>query len=149
AVGVRLGRCHLDRGGAVLQPREGQRDARDPGGGAGRTGAGRSQPVAASTRCRPQRSAGRRHARGGEVMIRTLMLGAALMLAPAAALSAQLGSFNPEPGPRATVVIRNARIFPVSGPMISNGSLLISDGVIRADLGRNAAQDDATPGEVK
>ncbi|HRP07520.1 MAG TPA: amidohydrolase family protein [Gemmatimonadales bacterium] len=65
-------------------------------------------------------------------MHRRIMLAAALALAPLAAVSAQLGSYNPEPGPRATVVIRNARIFPVSGPVIPNGSLVIADGVIRA-----------------
>lgn len=69
-------------------------------------------------------------------MARRFVLGAALALAPAATASAQLGSFNPEPGPRATVVIRNARIVPVSGPVIANGSLVIADGLIRA-IGSN------------
>lgn len=67
-------------------------------------------------------------------MIRRLAAGAAatalaLSAAPAAA---QLGSHNPEPGPRATVAIRNARIVPVSGPEITGGTLVISDGKIQA-----------------
>jgi imidazolonepropionase-like amidohydrolase len=57
-------------------------------------------------------------------------------LIPAATLAAQLGSYNPEPGPRATVVIRNARIVPVRGEVIANGSLVIADGRIQA-IGAN------------
>lgn len=53
-----------------------------------------------------------------------------------APLSAQLGSYNPEPGPRASVVIRNARIVPVRGDVIPNGSIVIADGRIQA-LGAN------------
>jgi imidazolonepropionase-like amidohydrolase len=53
-----------------------------------------------------------------------------------APLSAQLGSYNPEPGPRASVVIRNARIVPVRGDVIPNGSIVIADGRIQA-LGTN------------
>jgi imidazolonepropionase-like amidohydrolase len=47
-------------------------------------------------------------------------------------LSAQLGSYNPEPGPRTSVVIRNARIVPVRGEVIPNGSIVIGDGRIQA-----------------
>ncbi len=58
-----------------------------------------------------------------------LAVAASLPLAP---LVAQLGSYNPEPGPRATVAIRNARIVPVSGPVIENGTIVIADGRIQA-----------------
>lgn len=58
-----------------------------------------------------------------------LLVGVLLPLAP---VGAQLGSYNPEPGPRATVAIRNARIFPVSGPVIENGTIVIADGRIQA-----------------
>jgi imidazolonepropionase-like amidohydrolase len=51
---------------------------------------------------------------------------------------AQLGSFNPPPGPRETVAIRNARIVTVSGPVIPNGTVVIADGKIQA-VGANAA----------
>jgi imidazolonepropionase-like amidohydrolase len=61
--------------------------------------------------------------------VAALLLGVLLPLAPA---SAQLGSYNPEPGPRATVAIRNARIVPVSGPVIENGTIVIADGRIQA-----------------
>jgi imidazolonepropionase-like amidohydrolase len=67
---------------------------------------------------------------------RLLAFGFAAVLVPAASLAAQLGSYNPEPGPRATVVIRNARIVPVSGAVIPNGSLVIADGRIEA-IGAN------------
>jgi imidazolonepropionase-like amidohydrolase len=48
-------------------------------------------------------------------------------------LSAQLGSFNPAPGPRGTYAIRNARIVPVSGPEIARGTVVIGpEGKIQA-----------------
>lgn len=66
-------------------------------------------------------------------MIRRLLAVAlATASVSAAPLAAQLGSYNPEPGPRATVVIRNARIVPVSGEVIPSGSLVIADGRIQA-----------------
>ncbi len=49
-----------------------------------------------------------------------------------ATLSAQLGSYNPRPGPRETVAIRNADIFPVSAPEIPRGTVVIRDGRIAA-----------------
>lgn len=55
----------------------------------------------------------------------------AALLAPAA-LSAQLGSFNPRPSARGTFAIRNGHIFPVSGPEIVNGTVIIRDGKIAA-----------------
>ena len=48
-------------------------------------------------------------------------------------LHAQLGSFNPAPGPRGVYAIRNARIVPVSGPEIPRGTVVIgADGRIQA-----------------
>ena len=38
--------------------------------------------------------------------------------------TAQLGSPNPLPGAQETVAIRNARIVPVSGPAIANGTIV-------------------------
>lgn len=67
-------------------------------------------------------------------MSRLLSL-AALVVAsvlPALPLAAQLGSYNPEPGPRATVAIRGARIVPVSGAVIPSGTLVMTDGRITA-----------------
>ena len=70
-------------------------------------------------------------------MIRHLVaVATATMLVHVAPLSAQLGSYNPEPGPRASVVIRNARIVPVRGDVIPNGSIVIADGRIQA-IGAN------------
>jgi len=68
------------------------------------------------------------------VKLATLLVLAAL--APLATASAQLGSYNPEPGPRETVAIRGAHLFPVSGPDIANGTIVISDGKIVA-IGSN------------
>src|SRR5687768_1981233 len=48
-------------------------------------------------------------------------------------LHAQLGSFNPAPGPRGVYAIRNARIVPVAGPEMARGTVVIgSDGRIQA-----------------
>ena len=48
-------------------------------------------------------------------------------------LQAQLGSFNPPPGPRGVYAIRNARIVTVSGPDIARGTVVIgADGRIQA-----------------
>ena len=46
--------------------------------------------------------------------------------------TAQLGSFNPAPGPQGTYAIRNARIVTVSGPEIARGTVVISGGKIQA-----------------
>lgn len=69
--------------------------------------------------------------------------GAAAVIASAAAMmptsaQAQLGSPNPLPGEQGTFAIRNARIVPVSGPTIANGTIVISGGRITA-IGANAA----------
>lgn len=63
--------------------------------------------------------------------LRSSALAASLLLAPLP-VAAQLGSHNPLPLPRATVVIQNARIVPVSGPVIPRGSVVIAEGRIAA-----------------
>ena len=63
--------------------------------------------------------------------LRSATLAGAMLLAGAQA-HAQLGSYNPPPGPQGTFAIRNARIFPVSGPEIANGTVVISNGKIQA-----------------
>ncbi|HEY0969590.1 MAG TPA: amidohydrolase family protein [Gemmatimonadales bacterium] len=60
-------------------------------------------------------------------------LAAALVSAAPAALQAQLGSYNPPPGPAGVYAIRNARIVTVSGPVIERGTVVIgADGRIQA-----------------
>lgn len=75
-------------------------------------------------------------------IVRRICTRAAASLAATAllpiAVVAQLGSPNPLPGPQGTFAIRNARIVPVSGPTIENGTLVISGGRITA-IGANAA----------
>lgn len=51
---------------------------------------------------------------------------------PLAAAGAQLGSFNPPPGPQGTFAIRGGRIVTVSGAEIPNGTVVISGGKITA-----------------
>jgi imidazolonepropionase-like amidohydrolase len=60
------------------------------------------------------------------------MLATPLLAAPVGTLRAQLGSFNPPPGPQGTYAIRNARIVPVAGPEIASGTVVISGGKIQA-----------------
>jgi imidazolonepropionase-like amidohydrolase len=69
-----------------------------------------------------------------------LVAGAGLVaFLPSLSLDAQLGSFNPAPGPKAVYAIRNARIVPVSGPEIARGTVVIgADGRIQA-VGADAA----------
>lgn len=60
-------------------------------------------------------------------------LAAALLVAVVPPLSAQLGSYNPPAGPHGVYAIRNARIVPVSGAEIANGTIVIGiDGKITA-----------------
>ena len=59
------------------------------------------------------------------------LLAISAMLLPQIAHT-QLGSFNPPAGPRSTYVIRNAKIVPVVGAEIANGSVVISAGKIVA-----------------
>jgi imidazolonepropionase-like amidohydrolase len=61
-----------------------------------------------------------------------IRLALAAMLAMPAALAAQLGSYNPRPGPQGTYAIRGGHIYPVSGPEIANGTVVISGGKITA-----------------
>ncbi|MES2176756.1 MAG: amidohydrolase family protein [Gemmatimonadota bacterium] len=70
--------------------------------------------------------------------LRAGVLTALLTVAVSASSSAQMGSYNPAPGPQGTFVIKNAHIFPVSGPEIANGSVVISNGKIQA-IGANVA----------
>ncbi len=63
---------------------------------------------------------------------RAAIAGAALVSFSAVPAFAQLGAFNPAPGPQGTFVIRNAHVFPVSGPDIVGGSVVISGGKIQA-----------------
>src|SRR4051812_32774050 len=63
------------------------------------------------------------------MLFRKLILPA---LCAASAAGAQLGSFNPTPGPQGTFAIRNGRVFTVSGAEIPNGTVVISGGKITA-----------------
>lgn len=65
-------------------------------------------------------------------------LNAALLLCSAREASAQLGSFNPPAGPRTTYAIKGARVVPVGGAEIANGTVVIVDGKIIA-VGVNPA----------
>jgi imidazolonepropionase-like amidohydrolase len=60
--------------------------------------------------------------------------GAALLIGLSAApLAAQLGDFNPRPEPHGVYAIRNVKIYPVSGPVIDKGNVVIGmDGRIQA-----------------
>src|SRR6266550_259427 len=59
-------------------------------------------------------------------------LAAGLCALPALALGAQLGSFNPPPGPQGTFAIRGGHVVTVSGADIPNGTVVISGGKITA-----------------
>lgn len=68
---------------------------------------------------------------------------------PVSQLHAQLGSFNPPPGPQGTFAIRNGHVYPVSGADIPNGTVVISGGKITAvganvQVPANATVIDAT-----
>lgn len=60
-----------------------------------------------------------------------LLACAAIAAAPPAS-SAQLGSFNPNPGPQGTFAIRGGTVVTVSGADIPNGTVVISGGKITA-----------------
>ena len=70
------------------------------------------------------------------IMKCAIALAIALLLAPSA--SAQLGAYNPAPGPQATFAIINAKIVPVAGAEIARGTLVISGGKITA-VGANVS----------
>ena len=57
---------------------------------------------------------------------------ASLFALPASRLNAQLGSFNPPPGPQGTFAIRGGHVVTVSGADIPNGTVVISGGRITA-----------------
>jgi len=57
---------------------------------------------------------------------------ASLCVLPAVSASAQLGSFNPPPGPQGTFAIRGGHVVTVSGADIPNGTVVISGGKITA-----------------
>jgi imidazolonepropionase-like amidohydrolase len=70
---------------------------------------------------------------------RTLIVAAlAATVAGVSPAGAQLGSYNPPPGPQGTFAIRGGHVYPVSGPDIPNGTVVISGGKITA-VGANAA----------
>lgn len=71
------------------------------------------------------------------LLLRTATVAGAMLLSAKHA-AAQLGSYNPPPGPQGTFAIRNARIFPVTGPEIASGTIVISGGKIQA-VGANVA----------
>jgi imidazolonepropionase-like amidohydrolase len=73
-----------------------------------------------------------------KILRRSIVVAAALLSVHAATLAAQLGSYNPLPGPRGTFAIRNARIVTVSGADIERGTVVIADGKIQA-VGANAS----------
>jgi imidazolonepropionase-like amidohydrolase len=51
---------------------------------------------------------------------------------PCSRAAAQLGSFNPSPGPQGTFAIRGGRVITVTGAEIPNGTVVISGGKITA-----------------
>ena len=56
----------------------------------------------------------------------------AMLLGMTATAKAQLGSFNPNPGPQGTFAIRGGTVVTVSGADIPNGTVVISGGKITA-----------------
>jgi len=60
------------------------------------------------------------------------VLAAGLCVLPAFTLGAQLGSFNPPPGPQGTFAIRGGHVVTVSGADIPSGTVVISGGKITA-----------------
>lgn len=72
-------------------------------------------------------------------MPNAILSAAALLPLLAAPALAQLGSYNPPPGPAGVYAIRDARIVPVSGAVIERGTVVIgADGRIQA-VGANVA----------
>jgi hypothetical protein len=66
------------------------------------------------------------------MMMRRTSAAVVLSVLPIFAARAQLGSFNPPPGPQGTFVIRGGHVVTVSGADIPNGSVVISGGKITA-----------------
>jgi imidazolonepropionase-like amidohydrolase len=69
-----------------------------------------------------------RHRKG----IRARWMAVACLAALPASAYAQLGSFNPNPGPQGTFAIRGGTVVTVSGADIPNGTVVISGGKITA-----------------
>lgn len=65
-------------------------------------------------------------------MLTSLGTAALALAATAGAAHAQLGSFNPPPGPQGTFAIRGGTVVTVSGADIPNGTVVISGGKITA-----------------
>jgi imidazolonepropionase-like amidohydrolase len=76
---------------------------------------------------REKREAGR-----GKRTALLLVAVASLFQLPTSRANAQLGSFNPPPGPQGTFAIRGGRVITVSGAEIPNGTVVISGGRITA-----------------
>src|SRR5947209_3021394 len=78
--------------------------------------------------------------RGLSHMQKTILAGGLIAIAWAlpSMAPAQLGSFNPNPGPQGTFAIRGGRVITVSGADIPNGTVVISGGKITA-VGANVA----------
>ena len=66
------------------------------------------------------------------MQIRRTLAAGSLCVLPAFSLGAQLGSFNPPPGPQGTFAIRGGHIVTVTGADIPNGTVVISGGKITA-----------------
>ncbi len=79
-----------------------------------------------------------RHSRSFASLRMTAIGALGLTLLGAASASAQLGSFNPNPGPQGTFAIRGGRVITVSGAEIPNGVVVISGGKITA-VGANVS----------
>src|SRR3954469_10416588 len=73
---------------------------------------------------------------GTAAAVLTGVLAVVLSVVPAG--HAQLGSFNPNPGPQGTFAIRGGTVVTVSGVDIPNGTVVISGGKITA-VGANVA----------
>ena len=71
-------------------------------------------------------------ARGAARRVLIALFAAAASLVPPTASRAQLGSFNPPPGPQGTFAIRGGHVVTVSGADIPNGTVVISGGTITA-----------------
>ncbi len=64
--------------------------------------------------------------------IQRLLISAAALAASASLAGAQLGSYNPPPGPQGTFALKGGHVVTVSGADIPNGTVVISGGKITA-----------------
>ena len=93
-------------------------------------GAQRPRDLPAGSRCRLGRQVPR-FARN-DTVIAGLAASLAMTMALASPGAAQLGSFNPPPGPQGTFAIRGGHVVTVSGADIPSGTVVISGGKITA-----------------